>query len=145
MEKRMSLLEGFALAGWHERGIVELLPGWAARRVVYVTVVDGRIIRVGKAWAGLGSRTGLHNRWAAGNFKSNDEREQMVRRLTLQGMGARGELWAKVVTTEAEARRLEGDIRRRFGTRLDVDLSARGSWIWKEMRNWRANRVCAIN
>src|SRR3546814_4524386 len=70
-----------------------ILPEWRPRKGLYVWAHSeaGSLVplRIGIACGvqGFGGRFNLHNQWLGGTFHADDEREQAVRALTIQGLG----------------------------------------------------------
>lgn len=133
---------GFSYAGEFHEGQFELSPDWKRRSGVYIWAKEGEprdVIRVGIACGagGMGGRLALHNRWLRGDFKPADPREQAVRKFTLQGLGDHAEVWAASISDRDSAAELERLVRAYYGARLRVDLTVKGSWIKKQMHEWR--------
>ena len=73
-------------------------------------------------------------------MKKDDPREQIVRHLTIKGLGKGITVLCMQTATKEEALDLEDRLRLAWAPTLSLDLKVRGSWIWREMDAWRSTR-----
>jgi hypothetical protein len=137
---------GFSLAGVYNSESFEISPRWRNRQAVYLWTREtdaAEILRVGIACGtgGLGSRYDHYNRWLAGRFKPNDQREQKVRSLFLSKLDANCAVWAREVSGKQQALREEEELRKHWNTALHLDLMVPGSWAKSQMKIWRASQL----
>lgn len=138
---------GLLRAGVYANGQFQITAEWRGRRAVYVWVKKtnaGRTpVRVGVACGGggMGARYAHYNRWLDGRFKADDPREQAVRGLKLEGLGAEAEVWAIKAASSEEGLELESRWRRQWAEHLYLDLMVPGSWAKRRMQAWRESRL----
>ena len=137
---------GMVRIGAYREGAFSLEPEWRRKIGCYAWVENGpsgrQIVRVGIACAasGIQARYASYNRWLAGRFKPDDEREQKVSSLFRARLVDGTEIWGVATPDKATALQLETKLRKLWSDSLDLDLMVRTSWVKREMNAWRALR-----
>lgn len=140
---------GFQGIGRYVDGQFHLEAAWANRRGVYVWVdpAGGNSIpiRVGIACGkgGFGARYRLYNRWLEGRFKPDDQREQIVRRLTMEGLPDDAEVWGTSIADRKLAIATENQLRIAWAPSLRLDLMVSASWLKQEVAKARLKGFAA--
>lgn len=141
---------GFTLAGRFDGRAFHLAPGWSRRSGVYVWTRGAKaeeVLRVGIATgaSGFASRYASYNRWLAGRFKPENAMEQTKAALFRARLDSSCAVWVREVADRGTALALEGELRAHWGSVLELDLMAQGSWAKAEMKRWRENRLDAAS
>lgn len=137
---------GMVRIGEYRDGQFSISPEWRKNIGCYAWVErqasERKIIRVGIACAvsGIQARYASYNRWLAGRFKPDDEREQKASALFRARLLEGTEVWAVSTPDKASALQLEKELRKLWYEELDLDLMVKTSWVKREMTAWRTLR-----